>query len=46
MVATPPPTYSVRVGGGHRAVGVLDEGTVVWYWVGSHADYDRLLDTL
>ena len=46
MVATPPPTYSVRIGAGHRAVGVLDGGTAVWCWVGSHADYDRLPDTM
>ena len=45
-VHTPPPTYSARIGIGHRAVGVLDGGTVVCFWIGSHADYDRLLDTL
>jgi hypothetical protein len=38
-----PPTYSARVGIGYRAVGVLDGGTIVWFWIGSHADYDRLL---
>ena len=46
QVHTPPPTYSARVGIGHRAVGVLDGDTVIWFWIGSHADYDRLLDTL
>lgn len=46
QVHTPPPTYSARVGIGHRAVGVLDEGAVIWFWIGSHADYDRLLATL
>ena len=38
-----PPTYSARVGIGYRAVGVLDGDTVVWFWIGSHADYDKLL---
>jgi hypothetical protein len=41
-----PPIYSARVGIGYRAVGALDGGTVVWFWVGSHADYDRLLEQL
>lgn len=37
------PIYSARVGRGYRAVGVLDGDTVVWYWIGSHAEYDRML---
>ena len=46
QVHTSPPAYSVRVGGGHRAVGYLAGGTMTWLWVGSHADYDQLLDTM
>ena len=46
QVRTPPPTYSARIGAGHRAVGYLDGDTMTWVWVGSHADYDRLLDLL
>ena len=46
QVHNPPPTYSVRIGIGHRAVGVMDGGTVTWFWVGSHAAYDKLLDRL
>ena len=41
-----PPIYSARVGIGHRAVGVLDGGTIIWFWIGSHADYDQLLKQL
>ncbi|HEX6039589.1 MAG TPA: hypothetical protein VFZ20_16175 [Longimicrobium sp.] len=37
------PIYSARVGRGYRAVGVLDGDTVIWYWIGSHAEYDQLL---
>jgi len=36
-------TWPVRVGLGYRALGVMDGPTVVWFWIGSHADYDRLL---
>jgi hypothetical protein len=41
-----PPIYSARVGLGYRAVGVMDGDTMVWYWIGSHADYDKLLAQL
>ena len=37
------PIYSARAGLGWRAVGVRDGQTMIWYWIGSHADYDRLL---
>ena len=40
------PIYSVRIGLGWRAVGVRDGDTMVWYWIGSHADYDHLLAQL
>jgi hypothetical protein len=35
--------YSVRIGQGYRALGVLEGSTVVWFWIGSHAECDRLL---
>ena len=41
-----PPIYSARVGISYRAVGVRDGDSLVWYWIGSHADYDKLLAQL
>ncbi|WP_295620504.1 hypothetical protein [Chamaesiphon sp. GL140_3_metabinner_50] len=38
------PVYSVRINKDYRAVGQLDEDSIVWFWVGSHAEYDLLLD--
>lgn len=37
--------WSVRIGIGWRALGVMKakEKKIVWFWVGSHADYDKLL---
>ena len=35
--------YSVRVGLGWRALGLLEGNTVTWFWIGSHADYDNLI---
>ena len=34
--------YSARIGLGYRALAVVEGDRVVWYWIGSHADYDRL----
>jgi hypothetical protein len=38
--------HSARVGIGYRAVGVLGDDAITWFWIGSHADYDRLLENL
>ena len=40
------PIYSVRVSRGYRAVGVLKDDVIVWFWIGSHSDYDRFLSRL
>jgi hypothetical protein len=40
------PVYSVRVGLGWRAVGVRRDDDMVWYWIGSHADYEKLISRL
>ncbi len=34
---------SARVGLKFRALGVEVEDGVLWFWIGSHAEYDRLL---
>jgi hypothetical protein len=41
-----PPTYSARVGIGYRAVGVTDGEVITWFWIGTHAEYDKLLNRL
>jgi len=37
------PIYSARISSDYRAVGVLDGDEIIWYWIGSHGDYDKLL---
>ena len=32
--------YSVRISLGYRALGAVNGNRVVWFWIGSHADYD------
>ena len=38
--------YSVRVTLGYRALGLLEDAEVTWFWIGTHAEYDRLLENL
>ena len=37
------PIYSVRITRNYRAIGVLKSDIIVWFWIGSHDDYDKLL---
>ena len=36
--------WSARVGLRYRALAVEVDGGLLWFWIGSHADYDRLID--
>jgi hypothetical protein len=38
--------YSARVGGGYRALAVRQADYWLWFWIGTHADYDKFLDQL
>ncbi|NEO29922.1 MAG: hypothetical protein F6K36_05615 [Symploca sp. SIO3C6] len=40
------PIYSARVSKNYRAVGQLYGDTVIWFWVGSHTEYDKLISQL
>ena len=35
--------WSVRVGRKYRALGVDVEEGILWFWIGTHAEYDKLL---
>ena len=35
--------WSVRVGENHRALAAFDGTTFVWFWIGTHDEYERLL---
>ena len=35
--------WSVRVGISYRALGADQPEGVVWFWIGTHADYDKLI---
>lgn len=40
------PIYSVRVGLSYRAIGVKDNETMIWFWIGSHESYNNLIGQL
>jgi hypothetical protein len=35
--------WSARIGLRYRALAVETDGGYLWFWIGSHADYDRLI---
>ena len=35
--------WSVRIGISYRGLGVGVQAGVLWFWIGSHADYDKLV---
>ncbi|MDK1080210.1 MAG: hypothetical protein QGD88_01915 [Anaerolineae bacterium] len=37
------PIYSVRIGLSYRAIGVREGNEIIWFWIGSHAEYDKLI---
>ena len=40
------PIFSARIGIDWRAVCIQTDDQALWYFIGSHADYDKLIKTL
>ena len=38
--------WSIRIGGGYRALALLQEDTFYWFWIGDHDSYGRLVSSL
>ncbi len=45
-VHRPENVYSVRIGKDWRALGIRDGDSMYWFWIGSHAEYDKILKQL
>jgi hypothetical protein len=45
-VSSKGPVYSVRIGLHYRALAIRKPDYLVWFWIGSHADYDKMLSRL
>lgn len=40
------PVFSVRVTLDYRAAGLLKENCMIWFWIGSHAEYEKTIKIL
>ena len=38
--------YSIRITRSYRALGVLKDDEITWFWIGSHAEYDQILKNI
>lgn len=41
-----PAVYGARIDDFWRALALIEEGAIYWFWIGSHTDYDRMLKGL
>ncbi len=40
------PIYSIRIGIDWRAVCINQDENIVWFWIGSHAEYNKIISQL
>jgi len=40
------PIFSVRITKDYRAVGIIQEEDIIWFWIGTHSEYNNLLKQL
>jgi len=40
------PIFSLRITKDYRAVGIQHDKQIIWFWIGSHGDYNKLLKQL
>ncbi len=38
--------YSIRITQNYRALGAVQDDDIIWFWIGSHAEYDQQLKNL
>ena len=38
--------FSARVSKSYRSVGIMLGDEIIWFWISSHADYDRLVRSM
>jgi mRNA-degrading endonuclease RelE of RelBE toxin-antitoxin system len=37
------PIYSVRISLEYRALGIREDDVVIWFWIGTHRDYEKII---
>lgn len=38
--------FSLRITKDYRAIGIQEDERIIWFWIGSHGDYDKLVKQL
>jgi hypothetical protein len=46
QVSKSQPVYSVRIGLNYRSLGIREANVMIWFWIGSHEDYNSLIKPL
>ena len=37
---------SVRIGDHYRAIGTVDADVIIWFWIGTHEEYNKIIKGL
>ena len=40
------PIFSVRITKDHRAIGSIQGEDIIWFWIGTHSEYNKILKQL
>jgi len=40
------PIFSVRITKDYRVIGVLDKNEIIWFWIGNHEEYEKIIKRL
>jgi len=40
------PIYSARINLDYRAIGTREGDVMIWFWIGAHTDYEKLISRL
>lgn len=40
------PIYAARININYRVVGIVYNGEIIWFWIGPHTEYEKLLGEL
>lgn len=38
--------YSIRISKDYRALAIVEDENIIWFWIGSHSEYDKIVQTL
>ena len=42
-VHTSEPIWAIRIGLHHRALGIVIDDAIIWWWIGPHSEYDKII---